>query len=79
MRSAVITTVHGRTKHLCRQLRGISNSAKPPDMHVVVAIDDPAVTDVVATNGSAAQVVHCRNGPGPLSVDGRSQASRMAA
>jgi GT2 family glycosyltransferase len=79
MRSAVITTVHGRTKHLCRQLRGISNSAKPPDMHVVVAIDDPAVTDVVATNGSAAQVVHCRNGPGPLSVAWARNTGALAA
>src|SRR6185503_8229239 len=79
MRSAVITTVHGRTKHLCRQLRGISNSAKPPDMHVVVAIDDPAVTDVVATNGTAAQVVHCRNGPGPLSVAWARNTGALAA
>ncbi len=48
MRSAVITTVHGRAKHLRRQLSGINSSAQLPDMHVVVAIDDPAVTDVVA-------------------------------
>jgi GT2 family glycosyltransferase len=68
MRSAVITTVHGRAQHLLRQLDGISSSAQLPDIHVVVAIDDPAVTDVVAASGHTVDVVACDKGPGPLPV-----------
>jgi GT2 family glycosyltransferase len=68
MRTAVVTTVHGRAGHLHRQLDGISRSARLPDMHVIVAIDDPAVPDVVAASGYSAHVVHCDNGPGPLPV-----------
>ena len=68
MRTAVVTTVHGRAGHLHRQLDGISRSARLPDMHVIVAIDDPAVPDVVAASGYSAHVVHCENGPGPLPV-----------
>ena len=55
----MITTVHGRAQHLRRQLDGISRSARLPDMHVIVAIDDPAVPDVVAASGNTAHVVHC--------------------
>jgi GT2 family glycosyltransferase len=68
MRTAVITTAHGRTLHLRRQLDGLSRSARLPDIHIVVAIDDPAVSEVVAASGSAAHVVHRENGPGPLAV-----------
>jgi GT2 family glycosyltransferase len=68
MRSAIVTTAHGRAQHLHRQLTGISSSARPPDVHIVVAIDDPAVPEVVASAGSKARVVHCENGPGPLPI-----------
>ncbi|MDT5050242.1 MAG: hypothetical protein QOG75_6146 [Mycobacterium sp.] len=68
MRTAVITTAHGRAHHLRRQLDGLSRSARRPDMHVIVATDDPAVSDVVAVSGSTAHIVHRVNGPGPLSV-----------
>ena len=68
MRSAVITTVHGRAQHLLRQLDGLSSSAQLPDIHVVVAIDDPSVTDAVAASGHTADIVHCDKGPGPLPV-----------
>jgi hypothetical protein len=68
MRTAVITTAHGRTLHLRRQLDGLSRSARLPDVHIVVAIDDPAVSEVVAASGSPAHVVHRENGPGPLAV-----------
>ena len=68
MRTAVVTAVHGRAGHLHRQLDGISRSARLPDMHVIVAIDDPAVPDVAAASGYSAHVVHCDNGPGPLPV-----------
>jgi GT2 family glycosyltransferase len=68
MKTAVITTAHGRAEHLRRQLDGMSRSARQPDIHVVVAIDDPALSDVVAASGSPAHVVHCEVGPGPLPI-----------
>ena len=47
MSSAVITIVHGRHDHLRAQRRGLAAAQLPPDLHVIVAIDDPAVADVV--------------------------------
>jgi GT2 family glycosyltransferase len=79
MRSAVITTVHGRAEHLHRQLIGISGSAELPDIHVVVAIDDPTVTDVVAASGSGTHVVDCQNGRGPLPVASARNVGALAA
>src|SRR6185437_4819777 len=38
------------------------------DAHVIVAIGDPAVPDVVAASGTTADVVHCEGLPGPLPV-----------
>jgi GT2 family glycosyltransferase len=48
MRTAVVTTVHGRGAHLRRQLAGLADSTRMPDVHVVVALGDPTVRDVVA-------------------------------
>jgi GT2 family glycosyltransferase len=79
MRSAVITTVHDRAQHLHRQLDGINSGARLPDIHVIVAMDDPAVTDVVAANGSAAHVVHCENGQRPLPVASARNIGALAA
>lgn len=62
----MITTAHGRAGHLSRQVDGIGRSVELPDMHVIVAIDDPAVSDVVAASGNTADVVHCQSGSGPL-------------
>jgi GT2 family glycosyltransferase len=45
--NAVITVVHGRHDHLLAQRRGLAHSQVQPGRHVVVAIDDPAVTEVV--------------------------------
>jgi hypothetical protein len=56
MKTAVITTVHGRGDHLRRQLEGMSTSTAPPDLHIVVALGDPAVTDIV---GTSAVVLDC--------------------
>lgn len=39
----VVTIVHGRHTHLERQLWGLRHQTRPPDAHVVVAMDDPAV------------------------------------
>jgi GT2 family glycosyltransferase len=59
----VITTVHRRHHHLRRQLDGLAIGLRRPDLHVVVALADPAVADVV---GSAARVVTCDGDPAAL-------------
>lgn len=55
MTVAVVTVVHGRAGHLARQVAGLSRSTRPPDLHVVVAMDDPAVAD--APDGGLDRVV----------------------
>lgn len=56
MKTAVITTVHGRHTHLVRQLRGLTEGTQMPDVHIVVALGDPAVADAVA--GHQSTVLH---------------------
>jgi GT2 family glycosyltransferase len=58
VRTAVITTVRGRGPHLRRQLQGLARSSRQPDMHIVVALDDLHVADIVADEGSPASVVN---------------------
>lgn len=50
----VVTIAHGRHDHLRGQLRSLAAGSLAPDVHVVVAMDDPEVERVV---GSAAEVV----------------------
>ena len=57
MRTAVITAVHGRSAHLCRQLQGLARSKIQPDVHVVVAISDDTVAPTVALHSVTAGVV----------------------
>ena len=67
MTIAVVTVVHGRHEHLRNQLRGLALSARTPDMHIVVALDDRAVGTVVAAQRSSATVLHLGAGrPLPL-------------
>jgi N-acetylglucosaminyl-diphospho-decaprenol L-rhamnosyltransferase len=40
-RVAVVTVAHGRHDHLARQRCSLESSSRPPDEHVVVAMDDP--------------------------------------
>lgn len=47
MRVAVITLVHGRHTHLRRQAEGLRAGSRVPDLHVVVAMDDPGVPALV--------------------------------
>lgn len=47
-RVAVVTTAHGRHDHLRRQRRSLLATGRPPDLHVVVAMDDPLIPGVVA-------------------------------
>lgn len=41
MTTAVITIVHGRHDHFALQEAGLRRSTRPPDLRVVVAMDDP--------------------------------------
>ena len=63
MKTAVITTVHGRGAHLRRQLDGLADSTRPADVHVVVALGDPRVAGIVnhrvAEAGDPIRVVDC--------------------
>lgn len=44
---AVITIVHGRHDHLVAQERSLGRGTRRPDHRVVVAMDDPAIADLV--------------------------------
>ncbi|MEZ0491792.1 glycosyltransferase family 2 protein [Kineococcus sp. TBRC 1896] len=46
-RTAVLTIVAGRHDHLRGQLLGLARSQPPPQWHVVAAMGDPAVRDVL--------------------------------
>jgi GT2 family glycosyltransferase len=75
---AVITVVRGRGPHLRHQLQGLARSSRQPDMHVVVALDDLHVADIIADEGSAASVVDL-NVAEPLPVaHGRNQGAAAA-
>ncbi|WP_202980384.1 glycosyltransferase family 2 protein [Serinicoccus marinus] len=43
---AVLTLAHGRHDHLRAQVAGLAAGVRRPDLHVVVAMDDPAVAQV---------------------------------
>jgi GT2 family glycosyltransferase len=69
MKTAIITTVHGRGSHLRAQLEGMATSTLPPDMHIVVALGDPAVADIVAAQGASTTVLDCpASRPLPLAM-----------
>lgn len=55
MRIAVITIAAGRHRHLRRQLDGLATGTVRADHHVVVAMGDPAIRQVV---GGRAEVVN---------------------
>ena len=48
MNLAVVTVVSGRHEHLREQIRGLARSTRPPDHHVVIAMGDPRISDIVA-------------------------------
>lgn len=68
VRTAVITTVHGRHEHLRRQIAGLRRSSWSADMHVVVALADPMIRGVVAETNSPAVVADCDYANGQLPV-----------
>lgn len=59
--TAVVTIVHGRHDHL-REQRRILRSVSPQTLHVVVAMGDPAIDDVVGPDARAT-VVHVQSDP----------------
>lgn len=52
---AVITIVSGRHRHLRRQLEAFAHSTRRPDLHFVVAMDDPGIASV--TDGHPVEVI----------------------
>ncbi len=44
---AVVTTVNGRHEHLANQRRGLDAGTRSPDLHVVVAMGDPDVRNLL--------------------------------
>jgi GT2 family glycosyltransferase len=78
VKTAVITTVHGRATHLRRQLKGLADSSQSPDLHVVVALGDPRVAEIVADEGSQAMVLAVEtSGPIPVAL-GRNRGAAAA-
>ncbi|MBS9375557.1 glycosyltransferase family 2 protein [Rhodococcus sp. B50] len=65
---SVITVAAGRSTHLRRQLDGLARSTRVPDEHIVVAMGDPEVAEVVAAAGSSARVVEIEADSGKLPV-----------
>lgn len=66
MRSAVITIVHGRHAHLAAQSAALNRGSQAPQVHVVVAMDDPEVEGVLPL----ADVVHLDRVDGALPLAG---------
>ncbi|MGN7781277.1 glycosyltransferase family 2 protein [Mycolicibacterium sp. 22603] len=66
MRTAVVTTVHGRGVHLQRQRAGLAAGSARPDLHVVVAMDDPDVHTRLAGAAVPTAVIECAIGAGGL-------------
>ncbi|MCV7282177.1 glycosyltransferase family 2 protein [Mycolicibacterium flavescens] len=57
MKTAVITTVHGRHVHLRNQIRGLRYADSDWDHHVVVALGDPGVGREARRDGHRVEVV----------------------
>ena len=57
MRTSVVTVVSGRHDHLRTQLRRLRGSTVAAHDHVVVAMGDRAVTDIVAEHSDATRSV----------------------
>ena len=79
MITAVITPARGRHDHLRRQLEGLTRSTLGPDMHVVVAMDDPRIADVVAEQHWDATIVTVDAGTHALPVAAARNAGAHAA
>lgn len=79
MRIAVITIAANRDTHLRFHLRSLERSTMAADEHVVVAIGDPAVADVVASEGSTTRLLWIEHDRGPLPLAYARNAGAAAA
>ena len=79
MRIAVITIAANRDTHLRFHLRSLERSTVAADEHVVVAIGDPAVADVVASEGSTTRPLWIEHDRGPLPLAYARNAGAAAA
>jgi GT2 family glycosyltransferase len=79
VKTAVITTARGRGEHLRRQLGGVSRSTRLPDVHVVVAVGDPDVAEMVTATGSSVHVVACNDAVGSLPIAAARNTGAQAA
>jgi GT2 family glycosyltransferase len=70
MRLAVITTVRSRHRHLQLQQAGLAAGTRQADQYLVVAMDDPQLSDVTAHRHPQAQALHIpvRDGHLPLAA-----------
>lgn len=75
---AVITIVSGRHLHLRRQLEAFDHSTLRPDLHIIVAMDDPEVATVA--EGHPVRVIHFgSDDPGTLQLADARNAGATAA
>ena len=79
MRTAVITLTHRRSAHLRNQRTGLTRGGRPTDMHVIVAMDDPAVRDDLDDGGPPAIVVDCATAQDALPLARARNAGAAAA
>ncbi|MBD0863616.1 glycosyltransferase [Gordonia sp. zg691] len=75
---AVITIASGRHDHLGRQLDAFDHSTVRPDVHIVVAMDDPGVEEVAAAHRIRAVPFRCDE-PGTLQLADARNAGAAAA
>ena len=74
----LVTIVHGREQHLARQLAAIDSAAAAPELHVIVAMDDPAVAARYADRPRTI-VVECPSTGAHLPLAGARNAGAAAA
>lgn len=70
MKTAVITTVKGRGEHLRLHLNGLEHSVTRPDLHVIVAMNDPEAARIVRETGCPATIVDYEVGDAQLPLAG---------
>jgi GT2 family glycosyltransferase len=68
MSLALVTIVAGRHDHLARQLDGVARSTRPPDDHVVVAMEPREAPALRALCGDRAHVVAAPASPDGLNL-----------
>jgi hypothetical protein len=56
---AIITIVAGRHDHLLLQFEGIARSARSPDQHVIVAMDDPHIANLCPPSATVLSLPRC--------------------